>query len=38
MNFGQALEIIKNGGKVCRKGWNGNGMLLFLSHDPLAED
>lgn len=31
MNFGQAIEILKKGGKVTRKGWNGKGMFLFLA-------
>lgn len=30
MDFGQALEVVKNGGKVCRHGWNGRGMFIFL--------
>jgi hypothetical protein len=30
LTFGQALEHLKNGGKVTRKGWNGKGMFLFL--------
>lgn len=30
MNFGQALELIKLGSKVARKGWNGKGMFIFL--------
>ena len=30
MNFGQALECLKNGEKVCRKGWNGKGMWIVL--------
>lgn len=30
MNFGQALEVLKNGGKVSREGWNGKEMFLFL--------
>lgn len=30
MNFGQAIEILKAGGKVCREGWNGKGMWLVL--------
>lgn len=29
-NFGQALEILKGGGKVARRGWNGEGMHLEL--------
>lgn len=30
MNFGQAIEVLKAGGKVARAGWNGKGMFLFL--------
>lgn len=30
MNFGQAIEEIKNGKLVQRNGWNGKGMYLFL--------
>lgn len=30
MNFGEALELLKKGGKVCRGGWNGKNMFLFL--------
>lgn len=30
MNFGQALEAAKSGAKICREGWNGKGMFLFL--------
>jgi hypothetical protein len=30
MDFGGALEVLKAGGKVCRTGWNGKGMFLFL--------
>ena len=30
MNFGEALEAIKNGKKVAREGWNGKGMYLWL--------
>jgi hypothetical protein len=30
MNFGQALEQLKQGSKVSRTGWNGKGMFLFL--------
>jgi len=29
MNFGQALEAMKSGKKVARKGWNGKGMFAF---------
>lgn len=30
MNFGSALEAIKDGKRVARAGWNGKGMFLFL--------
>lgn len=30
LNFGQALEHLKAGGKVARVGWNGKGMWLAL--------
>jgi hypothetical protein len=30
MNFGQALETLKSGGKVRRSGWNGVGLWLEL--------
>ena len=30
MTFGLAIEALKKGYKVARKGWNGKGMFLFL--------
>ena len=30
MDFGIALKELKEGNKVCRDGWNGKGMFLFL--------
>jgi len=30
INFGQALEALKQGSKVARNGWNGKGMWLYL--------
>ena len=30
MNFGQAIELLKQGKKVTREGWNGKGMYLWL--------
>ena len=30
MNFSQALESLKSGGKVSRSGWNGKNMFIFL--------
>lgn len=30
MNFGDALDALKSKMLVCREGWNGKGMFLFL--------
>jgi hypothetical protein len=30
MNFGDAIRVLKLGGKVARAGWNGKGMWLVL--------
>ena len=30
MNFGEAIEAMKNGKFVTRKGWNGKNMYLWL--------
>jgi hypothetical protein len=30
MNFGQAIENLKQGEKVFRLGWNGKGMFIYL--------
>jgi hypothetical protein len=30
MEFGQALDILRAGGRVSRTGWNGRGMWLAL--------
>lgn len=32
MNFGKALEALKEGKKVARKGWNGKGIYLNLQN------
>jgi hypothetical protein len=29
MNFGQAIEVLKQSKKVARKGWNGKGMFVY---------
>lgn len=31
MNFGMALEALKAGKRVARRGWNGKGMYLFVA-------
>lgn len=28
--FGEAIKEMKDGEKVCRSGWNGKGMFLYL--------
>lgn len=42
MNFGKAIEALKEGKKVARVGWNGKAMYLFLcfpaSIEPKAEN
>ena len=30
MNFGKAIEYLKDGKKVAREGWNGKGMFVYL--------
>lgn len=30
MNFGQALENVKQGKRIGRKGWNGKGMFVVF--------
>jgi len=30
MTFGLAVEVLKKGGKVARKGWNGKGIFIEL--------
>lgn len=34
LNFGQAIEALKQGKRVSRAGWNGKGMFLY--HVPAA--
>lgn len=29
MNFGEALNLLKQGYKLQRKGWNGKGMFIY---------
>lgn len=35
MNFGQAIEVLKAGGAVCRTGWNGAGLWLKLQRPDV---
>ena len=36
MNFGQAIDALKQGKKVARQGWNGKGMWLILVPGQIA--
>jgi len=38
-NYGTALELLKEGQRVAREGWNGKGMYIFMRpEDTLAKD
>lgn len=37
MNFGQAIEALKEGKKVTRKGWNGKGIFLWLKPETVVK-
>jgi len=30
LNFGKAIEALKQGKRVARQGWNGKGMFIFM--------
>lgn len=36
MNFGQALELLKQGKRVRRLGWNGKGMFIYLTKGSVV--
>lgn len=36
MNFGEALENLKTGKKVTRKGWNSKGMFIYMVHSKVV--
>jgi len=36
LNFGDALAVLKVGGKVARKGWNGKRMFLYLTSNSIV--
>lgn len=38
MNFGQAIEALKEGKKVARTGWNGKGMYIYLADGKLLAE
>ncbi len=37
LNFGQAIEALKQGQTVARKGWNGKNMFLFFVAGAVVE-
>jgi len=37
MDFGDAIAVLKDGGKVTRAGWNGKDMFLFLVPGSIFE-
>ncbi len=38
MNFGKAIEALKQGKKVAREGWNGKGMFLWLKPETVVKE
>ena len=43
MNFGEALSKMRDGCRVCRSGWNGKDMYVYigrceLEYPPLKEE
>ena len=37
MNFGAAIECLKQGYAVARKGWNGKNMFLYLTEGSIVD-
>lgn len=38
LNFGQAIEAMKQGKSVARSGWNGKGMCISLNKGSIAPE
>lgn len=38
LNFGEALEALKEGKRVARLGWNGKGMFIFQRPEITIEE
>lgn len=36
MNFGEALENLKQGKKAARKGWNGKGQFVYMTTGSIV--
>ena len=37
MDFGQAINALKEGKRVARLGWNGKGMFLYLVNGSMVD-
>lgn len=37
MTFGEALQALREGKKISRKGWNGKGMFLWLKPQTVIK-
>lgn len=35
MNFGEAIDCMKSGARVTRKGWNGKGMYIAIQEGSV---
>ena len=38
MTFGEAIELLKQGKRVTRLGWNGRGMFLWLKPETIIKE
>ena len=38
MNFSEALDKLKAGYAISRKGWNGANMFIYLEHESLVDE
>ncbi len=38
LNFGEAIEALKDGKCVARSGWNGKGMFIYLNKGSVSKD
>lgn len=38
IDFGQAIRLLKEGKSVCRAGWNGKGVFVYLNKGNFAAD
>lgn len=38
LNYGQALEAVKQGKRIARKGWDGKGMFVFQRPEDTLPD